>query len=111
MAFSTLAPLGTSLTSEPMEAWWGRGTGKLLRLQGAEVAGKERHERLVRFIGGGELEPDDGSRALLIAGLAGGGRCGSRGYRWSAPGYRRRCSIGSGTLGMRTKFSISRRDL
>lgn len=28
--------------------------------------------RLVRFIGGGELEQDDGSRALVLARLAGG---------------------------------------
>ena len=44
----------------------------LLRLQGAEVAGEEWHEQIVRFIGGGELEPDDGRRALLVAGIAGG---------------------------------------
>lgn len=49
-----------------------RGIGKLLRLQGVEVAGEKRHERLVRFIGGGELEQDDGSRALVLARLAGG---------------------------------------
>ena len=50
----------------------GSGIGKLLRLQGAEVAGEERHVRLVRCTGGGELEQGDGSRALLGAGLAGG---------------------------------------
>ena len=49
-----------------------RGIGKLLRLQGVEVAGEKRHERLVRFIGGGELEQDDGRRTLLVAVLAGG---------------------------------------
>ena len=48
-----------------------RGIGKLLRLQGVEVAGEKRHERLVRFIGGGELEQDDGRRTLLVAGHAG----------------------------------------
>ena len=41
-------------------------------MQGAEVAAEEWHKRLVRLIGGGELEQDDGSRALLVAGLAGG---------------------------------------
>ena len=49
-----------------------RGIGKLLRLQGVEVAGEKRHERLVRFIGGGELEQDDGRRTLLFAGHVGG---------------------------------------
>ncbi|MCQ9332373.1 hypothetical protein NQ023_12650 [Corynebacterium phoceense] len=72
MAFSTLSPMGTSLTSEPMESWWEKGIGKLLRLQGVEVAGEKRHERLVRFIGGGELEQDDGRRTLLVAGHVGG---------------------------------------